>query len=162
VRGRVRLVHRHLKARLLEVRPELSSLQDKEGKTMPCRGQMAVCVSFAPIRTNSRVGRIGGRRNRHSFTGLADFDERPENRQGIQEECARLLENIYSGKIPPKVATCIGPLLSLQMRVIQVAEREARITRLEQARTSNGEHSNHEVAESPIETERDKRGESGK
>ena len=161
MRGRVRLVHRHLKARLLEVRPELSSLQDKEGKTMPCRGQMAVCVSFAPIRTNSRVGRIGGRRNRHSFTGLADSARDLKTAKGIQEECARLLENIYSGKIPPKVATCIGPLLSLQ-RVIQAAEREARITRLEQARTSNREHSNHEVAESPIETERDKRGESGK
>jgi hypothetical protein len=120
-----------------------------------------LCFFHANPNKAAELGRIGGSQNRHSFTGLADPARDLKTAKGVLEECARLIENIYTGKIPPKVATCIGPLLSLQMRVIQVAELEARIAKLEQAQGCRGQHANDGADKSSSEGECEQRNEPG-
>jgi hypothetical protein len=121
----------------------------KAGK--PCHAaamEGGLCFFHANPTKAAELGRIGGRRNRHIFMGLADPAKDLKTAKGVLEECARLIENVYTGKIPPKIASCVAPLLNLQMRVIQVAELEARIARLEQARAGANEHPNDSIEES--------------
>ena len=132
----------------------------KTKKGRPCRAAAmdgGLCFFHANPDKATELGRIGGSQNRHSFTGLVDPARDLRTARGVLEECARLIENIYTGKIPPKVATCIGPLLSLQMRVIQVADLEARIAKLEQGQGSRGQNANDAADKGVLERENEPR-----
>ena len=115
----------------------------KTKKGTPCRAAATdggLCFFHANPNKAAELGRIGGRRNRHIFVGLEDPTTDLRTAKGVMEECARLIESVYAGRVPPKVATCIAPLLSLQMRVIQLADLDVRIAKLEQARANSSDH----------------------
>ena len=59
--------------------------------------------------------------------------------KGVLEAAGRLIEDVYSGKISPRIAGCVAPLLNLQMRAIQATDLEMRIRKLELSQTESGE-----------------------
>ena len=131
----------------------------KEGK--PCRAaamEGGLCFFHANPNKAVELGRLGGRQNRHQFAGLPDPVKDVKTTKGLLEECARLIEDVRSGKIPPKVATCLAPLLSLQLRVIHGADVDARIVKLEQALASSGQCSNDSMGTNQNGTHDDRQG----
>ena len=52
-----------------------------------------------------------------------------------------LIEELYSGKVSPRIAGCVAPLLNLQMRAIQATDLEMRIRKLELSQTESREPS---------------------
>ena len=49
----------------------------------------------------------------------------------VRDTVARLIADVHSGKLHPRVAASFSPLLSLQLRAIETTDLEQRIARLE-------------------------------
>jgi len=49
----------------------------------------------------------------------------------VLDAVARLITDVHAGRLHPKVAASLGPLLNLQLRVIETTELERRIARIE-------------------------------
>ena len=49
----------------------------------------------------------------------------------MRDAVARLIADIYSGKLQPRLAAGLAPLLNLQLRAIEIADLEVRLARLE-------------------------------
>jgi len=49
----------------------------------------------------------------------------------VRDAVARLIADIYSGKLQPRLAAGLAPLLNLQLRAIEIADLEVRLARLE-------------------------------
>jgi len=109
-----------------------------------------LCFFHANPNKAVELGRIGGRRNQHYSPGVVDLPIDLNSAKGVLEECARLIRDVYSGKMQPKVAACLGPLLNLQMRAIQVADLAARVAKLEKP-AGTGEHRNDDDRASTAE-----------
>ena len=118
----------------------------KKGK--PCRAaamEGGLCFFHANPNKAAELGRVGGRRNRHYLPGEVDPPVELRTAKAVKEECARLIEKVYTRKISPRVAACVGALLNLQMRVIREADLEVRIAKLEQAQAGNNQPATEEL-----------------
>jgi hypothetical protein len=107
----------------------------KAGKA--CRAaatEGGLCFFHANPDKATELGRIGGRKSRHPFAGIPDLPQDLKTAKGVRDECARLIENVYAGKITARIAACLGALLNLQMRVIHLTSIEERVAKLEQVR----------------------------
>ena len=113
----------------------------KQGK--PCRAAAAedgLCFFHANPNKAVELGRIGGRRNSHDFgTSTADPPHDLKSAKGVLDAGARLIEDVYAGRLSPRVASCLGPLLNMQMRAVQATEIETRIAKLEESMALNQE-----------------------
>ena len=49
----------------------------------------------------------------------------------VRDTVARLIADLYAGKLHPRVAAGLAPLLNLQLRAIEVADLDQRLTKLE-------------------------------
>lgn len=117
----------------------------KNKKGRPCRAaatEGGLCFFHANPNKAAELGRVGGRRSRHHSPGTADPPRDLKSMKGVLEAAARLIEDVYSGKISPRIAGCVAPLLNLQMRAIQATDLEIRIKNLEKAQGENQDHSN--------------------
>jgi len=65
-----------------------------------------------------------------------------------------LIEELYSGKVSPRIAGCVAPLLNLQMRAIQATDLEMRIAKLERSQTDSREPAHDDPDISPNGAER--------
>jgi hypothetical protein len=92
-----------------------------------------LCFFHANPNKAAELGRVGGRKNRHPAAGAPDLPQDLRTAKGLRDECARLIENVYAGKISPRIAACLVPLLNLQMRVIHLTDLEERIAKLEKS-----------------------------
>jgi hypothetical protein len=105
----------------------------KEGK--PCCAAAAedgLCFFHANPNKAVELGRIGGRRNSHNFgTSTAEPPHNLKSAKGVLDVGARLIEDVYTGRVSPRVAGCLGSLLNMQMRAVQATEIEIRIGKLE-------------------------------
>jgi hypothetical protein len=54
-----------------------------------------------------------------------------DNAIAVRDTVARLIVDIYSGKLQPRLAAGLAPLLNLQLRAIEIADLEGRLARLE-------------------------------
>jgi hypothetical protein len=54
-----------------------------------------------------------------------------DNASAVQEAVDRLVADVYSGKLQPRVATGLASLLSLQLRAIETTNLERRIDKVE-------------------------------
>lgn len=117
----------------------------KQGK--PCRaaaGEDGLCFFHANPSKAVELGRIGGRRNSHTFgTGPADPPHDLKSAKGVLDAGARLIEDVYTGRVSPRVASCLGALLNMQMRAVHATEIETRIAKLEESMVINQEELNH-------------------
>ncbi len=104
----------------------------KSGK--PCGAAATaggLCFFHANPNKASELGRIGGRTNRHAAGGNGDPLPTLDNALAVRDTVARLIADVYAGKIHPRIASGLAPLLNLQLRAIETTDLEQRIAKLE-------------------------------
>ena len=108
-----------------------------KGKTKEVRACQAaatkggLCFFHANPNKASELGRIGGQKNRHTARDTSDPLPRLETAMAVRTTVARLIEDVYAGKLHPKIASGLAPLLNLQLRAIESSDLERRLTKLE-------------------------------
>jgi hypothetical protein len=105
--------------------------QAKSGKR--CRAAATaggLCFFHANPNKASEMGRIGGRHKRLA-NGNADPLPTLDNAIAVRDLVARLILDIYSGNLQPRVASGLASLLSLQLRAIETTNLEQRVAKLE-------------------------------
>jgi len=113
------------------------SLNRCSGRTKtggPCRAAATaggLCFFHANPNKAVELGRIGGRKNSHASSALANPLPALETSGAIREIVARLVEDLYSGMLHPRVASALASLLNLQHRVLETSSVERRIDQLE-------------------------------
>jgi hypothetical protein len=122
----------------------------------PCRAaatEGGLCFFHANPNKASELGRIGGRKNRHATTDAAAAFPTLDTAIAVRDTVARLIDDVYAGKIHPRVATGLAPLLNLQLRAIETSDLERRLTKLEKllAKTEREEHLNGKGGASALE-----------
>ena len=90
-----------------------------------------LCFFHANPSKAAELGRIGGRNKRPAAGENLDPLPTLDNAQAVRDTLARLIAEVYAGKIHPRIAAGLAPLLSLQMRVIVTTNFEQRFTELE-------------------------------
>jgi len=104
----------------------------KSGK--PCRAAATaggLCFFHANPSKASELGRIGGKSKRSAVTASADPLPKLDNALAVRDAVAQLIADVYSGKLQPKVAAGLAPLLNLQLRAIETTDLEQRVAKLE-------------------------------
>jgi hypothetical protein len=95
----------------------------KSGK--PCRAAATKggrCYFHAHPDKAAELGRIGGRSNRRAAVENADPLPTLDSALAVRETVARLIADVYAGKLNPRVAAGLAPLLNLQLRAIEITE----------------------------------------
>jgi hypothetical protein len=115
-----------------------------------------LCFFHANSKKAVELGRVGGRKN------LGTAGEPPEplpkldSAVAVRDATARLIADVVAGKLSPKIATGVAPLLNVQLRIIDAVERSdlqertAKLQRLgsgESAVGSDGRQSGNDGAE---------------
>jgi hypothetical protein len=104
----------------------------KSGK--PCRAaatEGGLCFFHANPKRAAELGRLGGRRNR--FSPSETPLPRLETAVAVRDAVAQLISDVYQGKMNPRVAANLAPLLNLQLRTIETVNLEQRIAQVEKA-----------------------------
>lgn len=104
----------------------------KAGK--PCRAAATgggLCFFHANPKKAAELGRIGGRGNRHHHAENCDPLPKVDTAIAVRDTAARLIADVYSGKLLPRVAASLAPLLNLQLRAIEISDHEQRLAKLE-------------------------------
>jgi hypothetical protein len=90
-----------------------------------------LCFFHANPKKAAELGRIGGRKNRYVQPGSADSLPSLDSAQAVRDTVARLIADVYSGKLHPRIATGLAPLLNLQLRAIETTDVQRRLADLE-------------------------------
>ncbi len=104
----------------------------KDGK--PCSAaatESGLCFFHSNPNRASELGRIGGRRNRRIDTIPAEPLPELNTAMAVRQTITRLIQDVHSGKLHPRVAAAVAPLLSLQLRAIETTDIERRLERWE-------------------------------
>jgi hypothetical protein len=104
----------------------------KAGK--PCRAAATaggLCFFHANPKKASELGRIGGRRKRLSTAENAAPLPELESVTAVRDAVAQLIADVYAGKMNPRIAANLAPLLNLQLRAIETIDLGERISRME-------------------------------
>jgi len=104
----------------------------KSGK--PCRAaatEGGLCFFHANPNKASELGRIGGRSKRHATAESAEPLPRLDNAIAVRDTVDRLIADVHSGKVQPRIAASLAPLLNLQLRVIETTDLERRLAKVE-------------------------------
>lgn len=104
----------------------------KNGKR--CRAaatEGGLCFFHANPNKASELGRIGGRSKRYKTDENADPLPSLHTATAIRDAVARLIADVYAGKVHPKIAAGIAPLMSLQLQAIETADLERRLASVE-------------------------------
>ena len=110
-----------------------SHCQSMTKKGNPCRAAAAeggLCFFYANPNKAVELGRIGGKKNGHLRVGL---EPRPhlDNAMAIRDTVNRLISDVYEGKLHPRIAAGLAPLMHLQLPVVEKTGTERRLTKLE-------------------------------
>ncbi len=106
--------------------------QTKSGK--PCRAAATaggLCFFHANPAKASELGRIGGRRKRPSAAAIGDPLPKLDKVIAVRDAVDQLIANVYTGKLNPRVAAGLAPLLSLQLRTLEATDLERRLAKVE-------------------------------
>jgi hypothetical protein len=90
-----------------------------------------LCYFHANPDKARELGRIGGRRNRRSADQTGDPLPTLDTAMAVRDTVARLIADVYAGRINPRTAAGLAPLLNLQMRAIESTDVEQRLAKLE-------------------------------
>lgn len=103
----------------------------KKGK--PCRAaatEGGLCFFHANPKKAAELGRIGGRKNRR-FRVTSDPLPDLDNVTAVRDVAERLIADVYAGKLNPRTASSLAPLLHLQLRAIEKTDFEKRLAKTE-------------------------------
>lgn len=100
----------------------------------PCRAAATtggLCFFHANPNKASELGRIGGRSKRPSAVETGDPLPKLDSAIAVRDAVAQLIADVYAGKLHPRVAASLAPLMNLQLRAIETTDLEQRLARLE-------------------------------
>jgi hypothetical protein len=129
-------------------RPD-SRCQSRTKRGDPCRAAATaggLCFFHANPNKASELGRIGGRSKSTPAVESAEPLPTVNNAIAVRDLVARLIADVHAGKVHPKIAAGLAPLMNLQLRAIetsnlevQLAQLEKRLTKLEASREKKGD-----------------------
>lgn len=103
-------------------------------KGEPCKAA-ATPSGYCYLHSNpalaSKLGREGGRRNRHFIEESARPLPSLESIGGIRQAISLILEDVYAGRVHPRKAAAMAPLLGPLLRASAITELEERMKKLE-------------------------------
>lgn len=105
--------------------------QTKKGK--PCRAaatEGGLCFFHANPKKAVELGRLGGRKNARPAVILEPLPNL-DSVAAVQDALKRMISDVYSGKLHPRIVAGLAPLLNLQLRAIEKTEFEQRIAKIE-------------------------------
>jgi hypothetical protein len=82
-----------------------------------------LCYFHANPNKASELGRIGGRSKRHAAAETVDPLPVLNSALALRDSLARLITDVHAGKLQPKVAAGLAPLLNLQLRAIEAVAK---------------------------------------
>ncbi len=74
---------------------------------------------------------MGGKRNRRIPRGDVEPLPPVESANAVRELVARLISEVYAGRVHPRTAASLAPLMNLQLRAIEQASFQERLAKLE-------------------------------
>jgi hypothetical protein len=115
----------------------------------PCRAAATaggLCFFHANPNKASELGRIGGKSTRYAAAEIGHPLPTLDNAIAVRDAVARLIPEVLAGKVHPRVAASVAPLMNLQLQVIKTADLELRLARLEQQSKATGDTSDEPAA----------------
>ena len=106
--------------------------QTKAGK--PCRAAATsggLCFFHANPNKAAELGRIGGSKKKGIPAGAIDPLPRLDKVSAVQDVVAKLIEEVYAGKLHPRVGAGLAALLNLQLRVVEASDLGRRLASVE-------------------------------
>jgi len=103
----------------------------KKGK--PCRAaatEGGLCFFHANPKKAAELGRIGGRKNGRKV-GVLDPLPDLDSVSAVRDAVKRMIAEVYAGKLHPRTAAGLAPLLNLQLRAIEKTDLEGRLAKIE-------------------------------
>jgi hypothetical protein len=107
--------------------------QSQTNRGKPCRAaatEGGLCFFHANPKKAAELGRIGGRKNSRVPAGsdpLPDLDSVTAVRDAVK----RMITEVYAGKLHPRTAAGLAPLMNLQIRAIEKTDLERRLAKIE-------------------------------
>jgi hypothetical protein len=101
----------------------------------PCRAAATpggLCYFHANPNKASELGRVGGRSKGHGIAQTSDPLPTVDTAIAVRDLVARLIADVHGGKLHPKIAAGLAPLMNLQLRAIETSNLELQLARLEQ------------------------------
>ena len=115
-----------------------------------------LCFFHANPNIAAELGRMGGRSKRYKADETGDALPILQSATAVRDAVARLIADVYAGKMQPKMAAGLAPLMNLQLRAIETADLEQRLAELERKLTELNVEGNRqegpEVDEDPEPT----------
>jgi len=113
-----------------------------------------LCFFHANPAKASELGRIGGRRNpRQSAGDIVHELPKLETATAVRDTASQLIADVYAGRVQPRVAAGLAPLMNLVLRALESSDLEERIAILEKrliaADTAEERHSKKTAPPSP-------------
>ena len=100
----------------------------------PCKAAATpsgFCYLHSDPNRAAQLGREGGRRNRHFIEDSARPLPALDSVTNIRIAVGSILEDIYTGRVHPRKAAAMAPLLGVLLRATSGVELEQRIQKLE-------------------------------
>jgi len=100
----------------------------------PCQAaatEGGLCFFHANPNKAAELGRIGGKKNGHPRTPAEPLPNL-NSAAAVRDTIARLIADVYSGKVHPRIAAGLAPLMHLHVRLLQATELEQRLAQVEQ------------------------------
>jgi hypothetical protein len=99
-------------------------------KGEPCRAAATaggLCFFHSNPNKASELGRKGGRSKRYTAAEMVDPLPILDNAHAIRDTLARLIDDVHTGKLQPRVAAGLAPLLTLQLRTIETVAKVEKV-----------------------------------
>jgi hypothetical protein len=115
-----------------------SRCQGRTKSGNPCRAAATaggLCYFHANPNKASELGRIGGRSKSTPAVASAEPLPTVDNAIAVRDLVARLIADVHAGKVNPKIAAGLAPLMNLQLRAIETSNLEIRVEKLEKLLT---------------------------
>ena len=110
-----------------------SRCQSMTKKGKPCGAAATdggLCFFHANPNKAAELGRIGGKQNGR-VPDKTDPLPNLDNAMAMRDTVARLIADVYAGKLHPRIAAGLAPLMQLQLRVIEKTDFEKRLSEVE-------------------------------
>jgi hypothetical protein len=122
------------------MKPNSCAAKNKNGQ--PCAAaptETGFCHFHSDPSLAAKLGRAGGRRNRHVNRDASRPLPSIDTRAGIQKLITQLVGDVYAGNVLPRTAAGIAPLLNTMIRTFDTSDLEKRIQQLEAAEAKRKE-----------------------
>ena len=110
-----------------------SRCQGRTKRGDPCRAAATaggLCFFHANPNKAAELGRIGGRKKGHTVESSEPLPP-VDNAIAVRDLVARLIADVHAGRIHPKIAAGLAPLMNLQLRAIETLNLELQLEKLE-------------------------------